>query len=425
MKHLHDVVVIGGGIAGTLAVHAAASRGLDVAWVADRVGPDAQSAHWHGHLHRGRLYDPVREADLIEELGQNVPFWWSNSVVGFHTPVATVALGHDPDWATSFRRRIGGPAEFDFDAPSYARQDVLAVRTDEAVLDGPAFLGVARDLAARDSTMTEGVATGLRRSRGTWEVAAVSRTGEPVRVAARHAILATGTRNPALTPQSVRLSCDASARLSRMLVLRGRLPRAAAIIPSRAAGGLFFDSREIPGGGDEDERVWLVSDGFSSPGTTSPSLLTDAWWACSVIERLLQFVRADLLDGVEVGGYRAPKSRVESSPTEVPARGFAVDRDQRFASVMPSKWSASPTTAVQALDALIPDELPLSARIAGLAERFDSVRAPAQPPFAETWESVESWVPLADLARPGIDALMTATRIFPGGRRSAAARSVA
>lgn len=425
MNRVHDVVVVGGGIAGTLAVLAAAGRDLDVAWIADEVGYDAQSAHWHGHLHRGRLYDPEREADLIDELGQNVPFWWSNAVIGFHSSVQTLALGHEEEWASAFRRRIGGPADGDSEHPSYVRDDVLAVRTDEAVLDGPSFLTVARDLAAEDSRLISGVCTSLRtRSDGVWEARATSRTGEPVRIRARRAVLATGIGNPRLTPSTVRLDRAASARLARMLVLRGRLPSAAAIIPSRAAGGLFFDSRECPDP-EDTRRVWLVSDGFSSAGTTSPSALTDAWWACSVLERLRRFVRDDVLEGVEVAAYRAPKSRVESSPTAVPARGFAVDRQQGFVSLMPSKWSAAPTSAVESLTALIPDSQPLVARIAALAERFAAATVPATPAFKETWESVDTWVAARDLARPGADALMTASRMFPAQEHAKATRSVA
>lgn len=425
MTRVHDVVIVGGGIAGTLAVLTAVDRGLDVAWIADEVGFDAQSAHWHGHLHRGRLYDPEREADLIDELGQNVPFWWSNPVIGFHTTVQTVALGHEEEWATAFRNRIGGPADSEQGRPAYVRDDVLTVRTDEAVLDGPSFLSVARELAAAESLAITGRCTALRRrADGLWDAGVTASAGETVRVRARLAVLATGIHNPALTPATVSPDREASARLSRMLVLRGPLPSAAAIIPSRAAGGLFFDSRECRGSGGA-ERVWLVSDGFSSSGSVSPSMLTDAWWACSVMERLRGFVRDDLLDEVQVAAYRAPKSRVESSPAAVPARGFAVDRELGFVSLMPSKWSTAPTSAVESLAAILPDAEPLAARIAGLAERFASAKVPDVPVFRETWESVDRWVAARDLSRPGVDALRAASRIFSELEVAKASRSVA
>lgn len=411
MNRVHDLVVVGGGVAGTTAVLTAVSRGLDVAWIADRVSARDQSAHWHGHLHRGRLYDPVREADLIEELGQNVPFWWSNAVVRFHSEVPTVALGPDERWAASFRRRLGGTRPTT-GRPGYLADGVVSVRTDEAILDGPAFLGAATRTAAHAATRIDGRCTALRRTdRGAWAAELRSASGEPDRVLARTVALATGTAADELVPAGLRLGAALGARLSRMLVLRGQLPPAAAIIPSRSAGGLFFASREVPEAAP-GERVWLVSDGFSSPGTTSPGPLTDGWWACSVLERLGRFVRPDLLDAVEVGGYLAAKSRVESSPTQVPARGFAADADGTFVSLMPSKWSTAPTTAVRALDALIPDPLPSSARTLAVAELLAVAQPPATAPFAETWRSVRETAPLPALRGPSLGALRQAADLF-------------
>src|SRR5438094_9565951 len=136
----------------------------------------------------------------------------------------------------------------------------------------------------------EGRATRLRRIGGNrWEAEALTADGAPRRVAARAAVLATGVGAERLVPPGMQLSCGLGARLSRMRVLRGALPRAAAIVPSRSAGGLFFASREVPGSSGR-ERVWLVSDGFSSPGVVSPGALTDGWWTCSVLERLQGFI---------------------------------------------------------------------------------------------------------------------------------------
>lgn len=407
---MHDLVVVGGGIAGTTAVLTAVSRGLDVAWIADRVGPDDQSAHWHGHLHRGRLYDPVREADLIDELGQNVPFWWSNAAVRFHSEVPTIALGPDERWAAAFRRRLGG-VRASTARPAYLPDGVVSVRTDEAILDGPAFLGAAALAAARGADRLDGRCTSLvRASGGRWEAAGRDADGGTFRVQARAAVLATGIGADGLLPAGLQLSCRLGARLSRMLVLRGALPQAAAIIPSRSAGGLFFASREIPEA--PGERVWLVSDGFSSPGTTSPGPLTDGWWACSVLERLREFVRDDVLDVARVGAYRAPKSRVESSPTQVPARGFAIDPDRSFVSLMPSKWSTAPTTAIHALAALIPDPLPATARSLAVSALLGAIEPPAVAAFAETWRSVERYAPLAALRGPSLAALHDAAGLF-------------
>ena len=412
MSTQHDLVVVGGGVAGTMAVLAAASRGLDAVWVADRIGLEDQSAHWHGHLHRGRLYDPVREADLIDELSRNVAFWWSDAAVRFHTDVATIAVGPDREWAAEFEReRLGRPARPSA-SPAYLRDDVASVRTDEAILDGPAFLGAATRAASSRATRIDGRCVALAQRGGVWEARWRAEDGTVGAVRARTAILATGTDVPALLPDAVRLDRVVDARLSRMLVLRGGLPKAAAIVPSRSAGGLFFASREVPGARSGAERVWLVSDGFSSPGTAPRGGLTDGWWACSVLERLAGFVREDVLSGTRVGGYRAAKSRLESSPAEVPAEGYALDTDRSFVSLTPSKWSTSPTSAAQALAALLPDPLPVSSRIAAMVELLGEVSAHATQPFRETWQGLEGWVPYSALRSAGTAALQSAASVF-------------
>jgi glycine/D-amino acid oxidase-like deaminating enzyme len=410
---MHDVVVIGGGVAGTLAVVAAASRGLDVAWISDPVDAGAQSAHWHGHLHRGRLYDSVREADLIHELSQNVGFWWSDAVVRFHTDVDTIAVGPDERWATDFRRRLGGVPRDPADQP-FLRHDVHAMLTDEAILDGPAFLGAATEAAASASTRVAGHCSELRQQAGgAWEASWTAGEAGCGRVRARTVILAGGTRSPELVPSSVRLDRGLDARLSRMLVLRGDLPRAAAIMPSRSAGGLFFASRELPSSGRRaGERVWLVSDGFSSRGVSSPGPLTDGWWACSVIERLADCIREDVLEGVTVSAYHAAKSRLRSSPAQVPADGYAIDRDRSFVALTPSKWSTAPTSAALALSALLPDPVPASARTVAMAEALLAAAAPARAPFLETWQTLGVGVPLAALREPGLAALTAAAGLF-------------
>ncbi|BDZ45799.1 FAD-dependent oxidoreductase [Naasia aerilata] len=408
---MHDLLVIGGGIAGTSAVLAAASRGVYVCWVADAVTPADQSAHWHGHLHRGRLYDPVREADLIQELGQNVPFWWSDAVRPFHTAVDTVAVGPDDRWAEDFRSRVGGCTPLTR-RPSFLRPDIAALRTDEAILDGVGFLRAARSAAAAAAETLAGRCSSLSRGAGgAWDATVTTPDGRTLRARARRVILATGTAAPELLPASVRLDRELDARLSRMLVLRGPLPRAALIVPSRSAGGLFLASRDIPGA-DSAERAWLVSDGFSSSGTGSRGSLTDGWWACSILERLSDFVRSETLSQARVGGYRAAKSRLKSSPTRVPAEGFAVDRDRAFVSLTPSKWSSTPTSAAHAVAALIPDSVDVGRRTEAMAGLLADATVATEPVFAETWQTLTSWAPLEALRTPGLAAITEGAGLF-------------
>lgn len=415
---MHDVLVVGGGLAGTMAAIVAAERGLDAVWIADEVGPDAQSARWHAHVHRGRLYDPVREADLIAELQINASFWWSDPVRRFHTGTPTVAIGPDRAWADGFRRVLEGDRDEDV-APSYLRADAVAVRTDEAILDGPRFIAAARAVAASRVSVVRGRCVALRGGDAQWSARVRTSSGEE-EARARSVVLATGIDIDELVPSGTRLDHPYDTRLSRMLVLRGRLPRAAAIVPSRASGGLFFASREVrdrPG-----ERVWLVSDGFNSPGSVSPGALTDAWWACSITERLYGYVREPLLDGARAAAYVAPKSRLAASPTQVPARGISVDAGARLVALIPSKGSASPSAAVDALSALHPDPMPLRDRLLRLARTLETAPR-AGHPLREQWEDLDPSVPLRELREPGIDALDAGAALFGAERARAMRRS--
>ncbi len=415
----HDLVVIGGGVAGTMAVLAAAAQGLDVAWIDGGIGPEHQSDHWHGHLHRGRLYDPIREAGLIEELAENTAFWWSDAVRPFHEEIDTIAIGPDERWAENFRRRLASSSEGTSGA-SYLRSDIFAIRTDEAILDGPAFLDAAWQAAAAGSLRLFGRCTRLQQSAdGLWRAEVDGSRTPLMPIHGRAVILATGTFVPELIPPSLQLDRQFSARLSRMLVFRGALPRTAAILPSRSAGGLFFASREIPGlHSSASQRAWLISDGFSSPGMSSPGALTDGWWTCSVIERLRGFVREDVFEDVVVGGYLAPKSRLASSPTEVPSQGFAIDRDRTFVALTPSKWSTAPTSAIKAVQALIPAATTtkhLTKRqnlLERMSELIGSQTSGMVAPFTETWQTVSAWVPFATLTTPGLKTLESAASIF-------------
>jgi glycine/D-amino acid oxidase-like deaminating enzyme len=415
------VLVVGGGIAGTMAVLAAISRGLEVTWVADGISAEDQSAHWHGHIHRGRLYDPTREADLIDELACNASFWWSDAVRRFHTGVETIAVGPDDHWAAGFRDRVTGTVGAR-SRPDFLRPEASVVDTDEAILDGPAFLDAAYRAAARGSRRIVGRCAAIRSDGDrSWRAEVLEEDGRRLEVRAEAVVLATGAAVPELVPAEVRLDLGFGARLSRMLVLKGTLPRTAVIVPSRSAGGLFFASRDIaPDATGQAERadttgqtrVWLVSDGFSSPGTESPGALTDGWWTCSIVERLLGFVRNEVFRDVAVSGYLGTKFRLASSPAHVPARGVSVDAGGSFVALAPSKWSSSPTSAIAALDAIAPDSMDAGDRLAAMAELLARESSEPVSRFEETWQTVRSWVPFAAVTTPGVESLEAAASVY-------------
>ena len=74
-SEMRDLVVIGGGIAGSLV--AAMASTVDGAWIYPFDDGDIQSFQWHGYLHRGYLYDVSVEQELIAQLRHNIPFWSS------------------------------------------------------------------------------------------------------------------------------------------------------------------------------------------------------------------------------------------------------------------------------------------------------------------------------------------------------------
>jgi hypothetical protein len=96
----------------------------------------------------------------------------------------------------------------------------------------------------------------------------------------------------------------------------------------------------------------------------------------------------------------------------VPARGFGIDPDGTFVSLMPSKWSSAPTTAVHALDALIPDPMSPTARTLAAAALLSEVEPPAVAQFQETWETVRDYAPLPALRGPSLAALRSAAALF-------------
>jgi glycerol-3-phosphate dehydrogenase len=266
------VLVVGGGIAGTMAVLAAISRGLEVTWVADGISAEDQSAHWHGHIHRGRLYDPTREADLIDELACNASFWWSDAVRRFHTGVETIAVGPDDHWAAGFRDRVTGTVGAR-SRPDFLRPEASVVDTDEAILDGPAFLDAAYRAAARGSRRIVGRCAAIRSDGDrSWRAEVLEEDGRRLEVRAQAVVLATGAAVPELVPAEVRLDLGFGARLSRMLVLKGTLPRTAVIVPSRSAGGLFFASRDIaPGRRSGQTRQGRPASGSSPTASPRPA----------------------------------------------------------------------------------------------------------------------------------------------------------
>lgn len=395
-----DLLVVGGGVAGTLTVLLAALRGLDVAWLAPPVGPLDQSAHWHGYLHRGAFFNPRTEASLIADLAENWAFWAGTDLVRFRQRVDTHAVAPTALWAEGFADRIRSAPRTG--AVDWLPAGTITVPTGEGVLDGPEFLAAAHAAATACAVRLAEPCASITRDGGGWR--ATTRSGRAV--TARQAIVAAGPATAALVAGLVPTR-RVTVRASRMLVLRGSaLPQAALIAPSPQNGGLFLASRVGPDG----EGVWLVSDNFSTPAEDGADRLLDAWWACSMVERLTGLVGDELLDGTTATAYVAAKSSLRTEDVLVPSDGVVVDDTGTLACLTPAKWSNCPTTAHEVLTGLghrlVWDELhpQLSARIA--AATPDSAR------IVETWQTLGAGTPTERLRTPGLPTLLAAREIF-------------
>ncbi len=395
-----DLVVVGGGVAGTLTVLLAALRGLEVAWVAPPVGPADQSAHWHGYLHRGAFFNPRTEATLIADLAENWTFWAGADLARFRQRVDTHAVAPTALWAEGFADRIRSAPQVG--EVEWLPAGTITVPTGEGVLDGPEFLAAAHAAAAACATRIVEPCRSIRRDGDGWR--AIMRSGSSV--TARQAIIAAGPATAGLVAGLVPTR-RVTVRASRMLVLRGAaLPQAALIAPSHQNGGLFLASRVGPGG----EAVWLVSDNFSTPAEEGVDPLLDAWWACSMVERLAGLVGDELLHGTTATAYVAAKSSLRTEDVLVPSDGVVVDDTGGLACLTPAKWSNCPTTAHEVLTSLghrlVWDDLhpQLSARIAAAT--------PEPARIVETWQTLGTGTPTERLRTPGLPTLLAARDIF-------------
>ncbi len=394
-----DLIVVGGGVAGTLTVLLAALRGLDVAWVAPPVSPTDQSAHWHGYLHRGAFFNPRTEGTLIADLAENWTFWAGADLARFRQQVDTHAVAPTALWAEGFADRIrSAPRTGDVD---WLPRGTITVPTGEGVLDGPAFLAAAHAAAATCAARLAEPCASIRRHDSGWR--ATARSGRSV--TGRQVIVAAGPATAALVAGLVPTR-RVTVRASRMLVLQGALPQAALIAPSHQNGGLFLASRIAPDGAG----VWLVSDNFSTPAEEGADPLLDAWWACSMVERLTGLVGGELLSGTTATAYVAAKSSLRTEDVLVPSDGVVVDDTGTLACLTPAKWSNCPTTAHEVLTSLghrlVWDDVhpQVSARIAAAT--------PAPERIVETWETLGAGTSIERLRTPGLPTLLAAREIF-------------
>jgi FAD dependent oxidoreductase len=344
---IFDLAVIGGGIAGTSAAVAAASCGLRVKWIHKVVEPDDQSLHWHGYLHRGHLYDSQAEYQLISALRESWHYWSQPCLAGFLLETAPLLIGLSETILSSRYDTLQAALP---SIPLFAtlRSNVAALVSDERILDGPRYLAAMWRAA---ESLTDSV-TGKCMEVSAGSVSAPPRITLTVNdncthVHAKAVVIAAGVHSKQLTP-----NVPIENRISRMLVLRGELPKASFIAPGVEWGGLFMVSRSHYNESDKAD-AWLVSDHFSS-ATNSVSELLDGWWACSIAERISKLIKRQALADTTVTAYSAAKSRLSRADRTVTADSYAIDEGNRVAVLCPSKWTLAPTAAIALIRDLSP-----------------------------------------------------------------------
>lgn len=89
-----------------------------------------------------------------------------------------------------------------------------------------------------------------------------------------------------------------------------------------------------------------------------------------------------------------------------------MDLEHSFVALAPSKWSTAPTSAINAIDAIIPDPLSLDDRIDAMTQLLGAEAVKPLSRFDETWQTLTRWVPFTSLTTPGLDSLRNAASIY-------------
>lgn len=402
---MHDLIIVGGGIAGSLA--ASMAEGLDTVWVHPVADSEIQSLQWHGYLHRGYLYDPSVESGLIELLRRNVPFWasldGSELVSQQRSSVVTPVRSHRRDSLPEGVRARPG-------IPSAARQtkDYVWLESDEQICDGPLLLERLSRLAKTHLVEIDARVLELTQHEAHWEVLLADGQRGNSRLKARRVILAIGAgslRIPATLPATI--------RHSRMLVLEGEhVPSLSAISPGPELGGLFMVSRSRGG-----RNALLISDAYST-WTLDPTFAVDAWWSCSVLERIARLLDPSVFELARVAAYRATKAGFATCGAVVPATAWRT-APERLIHLLPSKWSLAPLAAAQALERFFTTFDGAEGRLMRLSDRLRAMAGPPADRRTEAWELAGPSLPLSALLRPSFAALTNAETLYSAQKTDA------
>ena len=321
-----DVLIAGGGVAGTLVASMLTRLGYQCILVEPRALAAEQSGHSHGYIHRGYIYLRA-ERGLVQQLRTAREQWedyisgpgevvaYSDfSFIGFDNPL--IAKYASQMWRVADLPVVSvKPSEW----PSLMQAAPLTsvYRTDEQAFDFPRV--VANVLVrAKNCRLVQGSVAKLQLEGRSCTGVQLLVGSEKLEIEAKHVVLAAGIGTAAIIARTLgRFRSVPSVRTSYMLVIRGRaLRQLSLILPENQFYGLFMVSRPLG-----DETVWLVSNYLSYSGCSDEWGVPARTWVRATL-RTLEGLFPVLRDpDLRWGIYAAPKAEFRADPEYMPEGG--------------------------------------------------------------------------------------------------------
>lgn len=343
------VVVIGAGVTGLLLAERLRESRIPVLMIEESALAAGQTAHCHGYLHRGYIYQslsPAQHATLAAGAR-----WWQSQLKTHGVPPlsdASVIAFHDADEHEQTVRNWCdlGMRHEPLDTSGWLPRALAAYRVPEATVAPVATL---RTLSPERGLVLPGRATRLHEHAGRLDAVDVLTADGPVTVAAPYFALTAGfSLTPLLAP--LRRATRLRRRLSFMLVCQTDQPLPAAFcLPTEEAQGLFVASRPTPHG-----RCYLISS-FISFWLGKDPVMARAMWLAGIARVLAEQLPTLWHDrAARWGLYSAPKTELASAQGHGLPEGEVLDLGwPNTVPVIPGKFVLAPLYAQQAADRLL------------------------------------------------------------------------
>lgn len=356
-KHIGcDVLIAGGGVAGTLVASMLTRLGYQCILAEPRALAAEQSGHSHGYIHRGYIYLRA-ERGLVQQLCTAREQWegyisspievaaYSDcSFIGFDNPL--IAKYASQMWRAADLPVVSvNPPEW----PALLQTAPLTAvyRTDEQAFDFPQV--VANVLVrAKNCRLVQGSVVKLQLERRRCTRVQLLVGSEMLEVEAKHVVLAAGIGTAAIIAGTLgRFRSVPSVRTSYMLVIRGQaLRQLSLILPENQFYGIFMVSR--PAG---TETVWLVSNYLSYSGRCDEWGVPARTWLRATLRTLEQLFPVLRDQDLRWGIYAAPKAEFRVDPEYMPEGGVIENLGlTNVTAVWPTKLTLAPIITQRIVD---------------------------------------------------------------------------